>query len=87
MENFCLAILSDDHQTKQIPKILYDELNINDKELLNKLTKYEVIHPEDVAPVANEFPEFYGKVNITSCSIYWVYRDHFVSFLSGCSIL
>ena len=56
-------ILSDNHQTKEVPKILYDELTINDKELLNKLKKYEVIHPEDVEPVANEFPEFYDKVN------------------------
>ena len=48
---------------KQIPDILYDELNIKDKELLNKLKKYEIVHPEDVTPTANEFPDFYSQVN------------------------
>jgi hypothetical protein len=48
---------------KQIPDILYDELNIKDKELLNKLKKYEIVHPEDAAPIANEFPDFYSQVN------------------------
>ena len=63
IEDLCLLIFSDNLQTKQIPNIIYDELNTNDKELLDKLKKYEVIHPEDVEPVANEFPDFYGKVN------------------------
>lgn len=48
---------------KRIPNILYDEINMNDKYLLNKLKKYEVIYPDDVAPVANEFPDFYDEVN------------------------
>ena len=46
-----------------MPDILYDELNIKDKELLNKLKKYEIIHPEDVTPTANEFPDFYSQVS------------------------
>jgi hypothetical protein len=42
--------------------ILPDQLNIQDKELLDKLKKYEIVHPEDVTPIANEFPDYYSEV-------------------------
>ena len=64
MKNLYYLIFSDDFKTKQIPDILYDQLNIKDKELLNKLKKYEIVHPEDIAPIANEFPDFYSRVSI-----------------------
>ena len=50
-------------QAKQISNILYDQLNIKDQELLDQLKKYEVVHPEDVTPISNEFPDFYSEVN------------------------
>ena len=61
-DKFCLLMFSDNLETKQASNFLYDELNTKDKELLNKLKRYEVIHPENVAPIANEFPEFYDEV-------------------------
>jgi hypothetical protein len=56
-------IFTDDVQTRQIPDIPYNQLNIKDKELLNKLKKHEIVHPEDITPIANEFPNFYRQVN------------------------
>lgn len=61
-DKFCLLMFLDNLETKLAPNVLYDELNTKDKDLLNKLKRYEVIHPEDVAPIANEFPEFYEEV-------------------------
>ena len=42
--------------------ILPEQLNIEDKELLDKLKKYEIVHPENVTPIANEFPDYYSEV-------------------------
>ncbi|CAB4010915.1 Hypothetical predicted protein [Paramuricea clavata] len=64
----------DDVQTKQIPDILYDELNIKDKELLNKLKKYEIVHPEDTTPTANEFPDFYSQGETVERSISFLHN-------------
>jgi hypothetical protein len=76
-------IFSDDVRTKQIPDILYDELNIKDKELLNKLKKYEIVHPEDATPIANEFPDFYSQVNNFAAAVEFGFcHQHFLVFLS-----
>ena len=37
-------------------------LNARGKELLDKLKKYEVVYPQDVSPISNEFADFYGSV-------------------------
>ncbi|CAB4012605.1 disintegrin and metallo ase domain-containing 12-like, partial [Paramuricea clavata] len=58
---FLVSTSLQQEDVKQIPDIVYDELNIKDKELLNKLKKYEIVHPEDVTPTANEFPDFYSQ--------------------------
>ena len=38
-------------------------LNVRDKELLDKLKKYEVVYPQDVSPISNEFPDLYSSVS------------------------
>jgi hypothetical protein len=49
-------------ELKQIPGTLYNDLNLKDKELLDQLKKYEIVYPQDVSPIANEYPDFYGLV-------------------------
>ena len=49
-------------QKNQVSNLLYDELNIKDKELIDKLKKYEIVRPQDETSIGNEFPDFYNPV-------------------------
>ena len=40
---------------------LYNQLNMKDKEFLDKLKEYEIVYPKDVTPITNEFPDFYSE--------------------------
>jgi hypothetical protein len=55
-------MFSGNAQLKKNSNTMYDDLNQKDKEFLERIKNYEIVHPQDVLPITNKFPDFYGQV-------------------------